>query len=257
MYRDIRFYSSRWMENNSVRLPSKRLTYYATNSDNRSHRSFPARQSSTGAHSMGAHESASSQDGRIREDSSTRPPSRLRSYGSFGAASEDHTTVSGMQSDRQRTDNAIAIQSELQRAFIGLSKDLHPMILGIMRSETPSWLKKCCQENYFSSYAYRNAKIRQSILYPFRSKFPRELPLTLYTVHLQPSPRNSLSKTCSYLRVRRMRVVLATWHLQNLFRSMERSPIRPGLESSAHRTRRVVPWGVVRLFPGVQKRLAR
>jgi hypothetical protein len=133
------------------------------NSDGRSIRSFPAKQSS-----MGAHDSSSSQDGRSREDASSRPPVRHKSHGSFigGVSAGDDpaafSVASGLSgSDRQRTDNAIAIQSELQRAFITLSKDLHPMILGIMRRETPEWLKKCCLENYFSSYAYRKAKIRK------------------------------------------------------------------------------------------------
>jgi hypothetical protein len=35
------------------------------------------------------------------------------------------------------------------------------MILGIMGSETPRWLKLCCQENYFSAYSYRQTKIRE------------------------------------------------------------------------------------------------
>ena len=151
------------------------------NSDARSSRSFPARQGS-----IGAHDSTSSQDGRSREDSSGK--SRHRKQGSFATSGgddhasgrhgrhksrgsfstfmgDDHAT-SGSASvsekdNKQRTDNAIAIQSELQRAFITLSKDLHPMIFGLMRRETPDWLKKCCQENYFSSYAYRKAKIRK------------------------------------------------------------------------------------------------
>ena len=127
-------------------------------SDSRSNRSFPARQSS-----LGAHDSTSSQDGRSRDDPSSRLHSRIKSLGSEEyVAPSIAPAVSG--SDRQRTDNAIAIQSELQRVFIGLSKDLHPMILGIMGRESPEWLKRCCQENYFSSYAYRKAKIRKFVL---------------------------------------------------------------------------------------------
>lgn len=127
------------------------------NSDARSHRSIPPRQGSTGAH-----DSSSSQDDRSREETPSRTPGRNKGFSGMAGTGGDEYTLS--ESDRQRTEkNAIAIQSELQRAFITLSKDLHPMIYGIMRNETPVWLKKCCQESYFSSYAYRNAKICKSL----------------------------------------------------------------------------------------------
>jgi hypothetical protein len=60
-----------------------------------------------------------------------------------------------------RTDAAIAVQSELQRAFISLAKAIHPLVSGVLGSETPRWLKHCCQDSYFSSYAYRHTKIRK------------------------------------------------------------------------------------------------
>jgi hypothetical protein len=63
--------------------------------------------------------------------------------------------------DRFRTDSAIGIQRELQLAFISLAKDLYPMIHGILESDTPRWLKQCCQDNYFSAYTYRQTKIRK------------------------------------------------------------------------------------------------
>ena len=58
-----------------------------------------------------------------------------------------------------RTDSAIAVQSELQRAFISLTKALYPGISGIMQGESPRWLRVCCQENYFSLGTYRQTKI--------------------------------------------------------------------------------------------------
>jgi hypothetical protein len=58
-----------------------------------------------------------------------------------------------------RTDSAIPVQSELQRAFIAMAKALYPMISGIIKSETPRWLKSCCQDNYFSSGVYRQTRI--------------------------------------------------------------------------------------------------
>ena len=131
-------------------------------SDGRSTRSFPIRQSS-----MGAHESVSSQDGRSRDDQASRASHRRIRSTTSGAGVED-TSISGTMgsfvgTDRQRTDSAIGIQSELQRAFISLSKDLHPMILGITGNDTPRWLKQCCYDNYFSAYTYRSTKIRKFV----------------------------------------------------------------------------------------------
>lgn len=131
-------------------------------SDGRSNRSFPIRQSS-----MGAHDSVSSQDGRSRDDQASRASHRRVRSNASGATGEDNSisgTGSFVGSDRQRTDSAIGIQSELQRAFISLSKDLHPMILGITGSDTPRWLKQCCYDNYFSAYTYRSTKIRKYFL---------------------------------------------------------------------------------------------
>ena len=62
-----------------------------------------------------------------------------------------------------RTDSAtlVAVQSELQRSFISLTKSLYPSIAGIMQSETPRWLKQCCLENYFSLGTYRQTRLRK------------------------------------------------------------------------------------------------
>jgi hypothetical protein len=133
------------------------FSFATANSDARSARSFPARQGS-----MGAHDSLSSQDGKSREDSSIRSSHKRNNTAHSGAdESISSSQHGGAGSERLRTDSAIGIQSELQRAFISLSKDLYPMILGIIGSETPRWLKLCCQENYFSAYSYRQTKIRE------------------------------------------------------------------------------------------------
>lgn len=58
-----------------------------------------------------------------------------------------------------RTDSAIAVQSELQRAFISLCKSLHPRIQGIMVEDTPKWLKQCTQDSYFSLGTYKQTRI--------------------------------------------------------------------------------------------------
>merc|ERR1712238_235189 len=94
-------------------------------------------------------------DGRSRED----VPSKSRNI------SEDYsanTTASlkDYSNERARTDSAIGIQRELQLAFINIAKELYPIIHGIMEIDTARWLKQCCQDNYFSAYTYRQAKIR-------------------------------------------------------------------------------------------------
>lgn len=109
---------------------------------------------------------SSSHDGRSREDASIVSNAKTRSI------SEDYAgnIIVGVKDsglDRARTDSAIGIQRELQLAFINLAKDLYPMILGIMESDAPRWLKQCCQDNYFSAYSYRQAKIRKCFLVPF------------------------------------------------------------------------------------------
>jgi len=90
----------------------------------------------------------------------TRYPSREASAVSSG----DDQSYSGGSlaggAGNIRTDSAIAVQSELQRAFISLTKTLYPGISGILKSEMPRWLKLCCQENYFSLGTYKQTKIR-------------------------------------------------------------------------------------------------
>lgn len=125
-------------------------------------RSIPVRQ-----RNAGAYDSLSSQDGRSRADEGTSR-SHIRNKSPFS----DDASMSGFGIDKARTDSAIAVQSELQRAFISLAKALHPMISGIMGAETPRWLKQCCQDNYFSSYTYRQTKIRKSYQ---RSESPNQL----------------------------------------------------------------------------------
>merc|ERR1719223_778687 len=58
-----------------------------------------------------------------------------------------------------RTDNAMAIQRELQLSFVRMTKTLHPLILSKVRDETPKWMRICCQGDYFSSGAYKQARI--------------------------------------------------------------------------------------------------
>jgi hypothetical protein len=121
----------------------------------------------------------SSQDDKSREDISTaKRLSNADEYASMYSnkrpqsvvtLSEDYSgnTIVSLKdpaTERVRTDSAIGIQRELQLAFISLAKELYPMIHGIMQSAAPRWLKQCCQDNYFSAYTYRGAKIRKYML---------------------------------------------------------------------------------------------
>lgn len=57
-----------------------------------------------------------------------------------------------------KTDKNIAVQSELQRTFIGMAKALYNPLTVILRDETPRWLKEICKDNYFSSAIYRRTE---------------------------------------------------------------------------------------------------
>ena len=63
-----------------------------------------------------------------------------------------------------RTDSAIAVQSELQRTFIGLARTIYPLVYSTIRAETPRWLKLACHDGYFSSGTYRQTRICKSTL---------------------------------------------------------------------------------------------
>lgn len=94
-------------------------------------------------------------DGNMRNRNSADDYSRSHADDqSYSAAS-----LAGGGGGNVRTDSAIAVQSELQRAFISLTKALYPGISGIMQSDSPRWLKHCCQENYFSLGTYRQTQI--------------------------------------------------------------------------------------------------
>jgi hypothetical protein len=66
----------------------------------------------------------------------------------------------------EQTDKAIAVQSELQRSFIKLARDLSGTLTLVLEDETPRWLKEVVRENYFTAATYKHAKIRQYLLKP-------------------------------------------------------------------------------------------
>jgi len=81
------------------------------------------------------------------------PPSTTRHV--RGKSSDAESVASASN----RTDSAIAVQSELQRAFINLCKSLYTRVHSVLQDETPRWLKQCSQDNYFSLGTYRLTKI--------------------------------------------------------------------------------------------------
>jgi hypothetical protein len=58
-----------------------------------------------------------------------------------------------------KTDKNIAVQSELQRTFIGMAKALYNPLTVILGDDTPRWLKEICKDNYFSSSIYKRPEI--------------------------------------------------------------------------------------------------
>ena len=77
--------------------------------------------------------------------------------------SDDHHSVQSFNtlnpSNEKRTGSAIAVQGELQRAFISMAKALHPKVQGIMGPDTPRWFKQCAQDSYFSLGTYKQTKV--------------------------------------------------------------------------------------------------
>lgn len=90
----------------------------------------------------------------LGNDSSNHEPHHRRKQTDGSASLSMGSTMTN-----DKTDLAIAVQSELQRAFVSMCKALHPNISRILESETPRWLKQCSQDNYFSSYTYRQTSI--------------------------------------------------------------------------------------------------
>lgn len=92
---------------------------------------------------------ASSYDGRSKDnDDATQPGYNV--------------SVTGSTTGPDKTDSAIAIQSELQRSYISMIRVLYPKLSQVLRSETPRWLKNCCHEkNYFSTSGFRQARLRK------------------------------------------------------------------------------------------------
>ena len=96
------------------------------------------------------------------------PPSHNRDYSGASIPTDvrehviqDNTSnlVSAVAGSNDRTDSAIAIQSELQRSFMSMTKALYPHVSRVLHNETPRWLKQCSQESYFSSHTYRQTRI--------------------------------------------------------------------------------------------------
>jgi len=102
---------------------------------------------------------------------------------------DDYGTLDGgasRTSTMDRTDKAMAIQRELQLSFIKITKALHPVILSAIRSKTPKWMRLCCQDNYFSTGAYKQTRIGKFL----RGKFPylslyftKAISYALYLLH--------------------------------------------------------------------------
>ena len=97
-----------------------------------------------------------SSDDSVGDYSSFRNPNYT---GGFSLSSRTHM---------DRTDRAIAVQSELQRSFLSMSKVLYPIIFSIIHSETPRWLRICSRtDGYFSSGSYRHTRICELFFHLF------------------------------------------------------------------------------------------
>ena len=103
-------------------------------------------------------------------------PSHLANYdvppyshdGAYNGKSYDDCAGSAVGSYTSNTisgDN-LALQREIQMSFISMTKVLYPFIQKTIHSETPRWMRLCCQDkNYFSSGAYRQIRIGKDMVY--------------------------------------------------------------------------------------------
>jgi hypothetical protein len=108
----------------------------------------------------GLHHKRNYTDGSRSEGVISEKDARGRNYHHVHVGSEDNQSYhSMMTSSGVRTDSAIAVQSELQRAFISLTKALYKNVHGVLQEETPRWFKQSGQDNYFSLGTYRQTKI--------------------------------------------------------------------------------------------------
>ena len=115
----------------------------------------------------------------VHDRRSIKETSSSKSHVSDSVTKEDRSTFSGRKA-MNRTDAAIAVQSELQRTFIGLARAIYPLIYSTIRAETPRWLKLACHDGYFSSGIYRQTRICK-----YRVKFLKILSDSLYYYYLQ------------------------------------------------------------------------
>lgn len=106
-------------------------------------------------------------------------PSHLSNYdgtnnfrdGVYSGKGHDDFAASAVGSYASNTilsgDNTItlALQRELQFGFISMTNDLKILIQKTIHSETPRWMRLCCQDkNYFPSGAYRQTRIGKCML---------------------------------------------------------------------------------------------
>jgi hypothetical protein len=92
-----------------------------------------------------------------------------------------------------KADSAIAVQSELQRAFITLCKLLLPQINNIMMEKTPRWLRSCTLDNYFSSGTYKQTKLPMAEELCFNSDERMQAPAPGFVLG---SPEDVEASTC-------------------------------------------------------------
>ena len=94
-----------------------------------------------------------------RSDDGYRRQGVSRTYSVGDEAQSVMSLNTSNPSNEKRTGSAIAVQGELQRAFINMAKALYPKVQGIMQSDTPRWFKQCAQDSYFSLGTYKQTKV--------------------------------------------------------------------------------------------------
>ena len=85
--------------------------------------------------------------------------SRQRFTHRRSSSEADQQSIGSTHASGGKGESAIAVQGELQRAFINMAKSLYPKIQAILQGDTPRWLKQCAQDTYFSMGTYKQTTL--------------------------------------------------------------------------------------------------
>lgn len=114
-------------------------------------------------------------EGSLSDYMNSRQQGAPLQHRSSAEGDQESASTNNFGAKNGRGESAIAVQSELQRAFINIVKSLYPRVQGILQGDTPRWLKQCAQDTYFSLGTYKQTKIpiEEELCYTAESLNPK------------------------------------------------------------------------------------